>query len=378
MAGHLVTDVNTGALPVFLPFIKESLSLSYTMTASIILIFNVTSSVIQPVFGYFSDRWSTRWLLPAGPFVASLGLGLLGFAPSYLWIALLISLSGIGQASYHPEGFKTMHFLAGTKKASANSLFIVAGNFGLAIGPFLATLFYKYHGLKGALWFCLPGVVIMVVFLLTSHWEPKDTLPFTQAKPPNHPGSFRKNLFPITLLLLVVMFRTVARLGLLTFIPFYVINVLHKDPLITGQYLSAFLLAGTLGSLAGGPLADRYGYKKTVLTSLSVAPIFLYLFLYTGGIWSLIIFAFSGLILVSSHAVTMAMGQSFMPDKLGMASALMLGFSMGIGGIGTTILGWVADHWGLLLTLHIIFIMPFLAFLACLLIPYPPSHLEAS
>ena len=101
-AGHLVTDINLGALPAFLPFIKEFLNLSYTMTASIMLIFNVTSSVIQPIFGYFSDRRSARWLLPSGCFIASLGMALLGFGSSYSWILFFAALSGLGQGSYHP------------------------------------------------------------------------------------------------------------------------------------------------------------------------------------------------------------------------------------------------------------------------------------
>src|SRR5512136_1541227 len=139
IAGHFVTDINTGALPAFLPFIKESLDLSYTMTATIILVFNLTSSVIQPAFGYFSDRWSMRWLLPVGPFLASLGLALLGLAPSYGWILIYASLSGLGQASYHPEGFKTASLLSGQKKATVISFFHFGGNLGFAVGPILTT-----------------------------------------------------------------------------------------------------------------------------------------------------------------------------------------------------------------------------------------------
>ena len=161
IAGHFVTDINTGALPAFLPFIKESLSLSYTMAASIILAFNVTSSVIQPIFGYSSDRWPARWLLPAGCFIAPLGLGLLGFGSSYTWILFFASLSGLGQASYHPEGFKIVNQLSGKKKASFNSLFLFGGNLGFAVGPILATLFFSYFGLKGSLWFILPGIAMI-------------------------------------------------------------------------------------------------------------------------------------------------------------------------------------------------------------------------
>jgi FSR family fosmidomycin resistance protein-like MFS transporter len=373
IAGHFVTDINTGALPGFLPFIKESLSLSYTMTASIILVFNVTSSVIQPIFGYSSDRWPARWLLPAGCFIAPLGLGLLGFGSSYAWILFFVSLSGLGQASYHPEGFKIVNQLSGKKKASFNSLFLFGGNLGFAVGPILATLFYSHFGLKGSLWFILPGIAMAAVLLAIPDWRGKEDFSMGQAGYPEETGPSRRRLFPLALVLIVAVFRSGARLCLLTFIPFYFIKILHADPVTAGKYLSIFLVAGTVGGLAGGLIADRYGYRRFVLTSLGLSSIFLYLFFFTPGSWSLIFFAVAGMTLVSSHAVTMAIGQSFMPRNVGMASGLILGLSNGIGGITATLLGWVADHWGIPFTLQIIFMFPLFAFLTFLFIPYPPS-----
>ena len=378
IAGHFVTDINTGALPAFLPFIKESLSLSYAMAASIILVFNVTSSVIQPIFGYTSDRWSARWLLPAGCLIAPLGLGLLGFGSSYTWILFFASLSGIGQACYHPEGFKIVNQLSGTKKASFNSLFLFGGNLGFAMGPILATLFFSQSGLKGSLWFILPGIAMATVFLATREWKGKEDLSMRPTGFREEPTSSRKRLLRVALVLLVAVFRSGARLGLLTFIPFYFIKVLHADPMTAGKYLSVFLMAGTAGGLAGGLIADRYGYKRLVLTSLGLASIFLYLFYFTPGSWSLFFFAVAGMTLVSSHAVTMAIGQSFMPRNVGMASGLILGFSNGIGGIVTTFLGWVADHWGIPFTLQIVFMFPLFGFLTFLFIPYPPPQKEDS
>ena len=374
IAGHFVTDINTGALPAFLPFIKESLSLSYTMTASIILVFNVTSSVIQPVFGYYSDRWSAKWLIPAGPFIASLGLALLGFGPSYTWILFFASLSGIGQASFHPEGFKTVNLLSADRKATVISLFHFGGNLGFAIGPIMATLFFIHFGLKGSLWFCLPGIIMTAVFLVIPHWKVKESSSVTELGDAKKSVSPPKRALPMTLLLLTVVLRAATRLGLLTFIPFYFINILHRDPLTAGKYLSTFLLAGTVGVIAGGPLADRYGYKRTVLFSLGSTSLFLYLFFFTSGTLSLIFFSIAGLLIISSNAVTMAMGQSFMPQNLGMASGLVLGLAMGIGGITTTALGWVADQWGVPFTLQIIFIFPIFAFTAFFLLPYPPQN----
>lgn len=376
IAGHLVTDINSGALPAFLPFIKEFLGLSYIMTASVILVFNVTSSVIQPIFGYYSDRRSAGWLLPSGCFIASLGLALLGFGPSYIWVLLFAALTGLGQASYHPEGFKTVNFLSGRKKASAISLFLVGGNLGFSLGPLLATLFFKHFGLKGSILFFPPGIAMAAIFLANRYWKVKADLPIRQAKVLKKPVLARQRLFPMALLLLIVTLRSATRLSLLTFVPFYLINTLQRDPLIAGKYLSAFLLAGTVGSLIGGPVADRYGYKRAVVSSLGLTPIFLYLFFYTSGMWSMIFFLVAGFLLVFSNAVTMAMGQSLMPENLGMASGLILGLAMGIGGIGTTILGGVADHWGVPFTLLIIFLLPLFGFLLCFFMPYPPQRQE--
>jgi FSR family fosmidomycin resistance protein-like MFS transporter len=374
-AGHFITDINTGALPAFLPFIKEPLSLSYTMAATIILVFNLTSSVIQPAFGYFSDRWSIRWLLPVGPFLASLGLALLGLAPSYAWILLFASLSGIGQASYHPEGFKTVSLLSGPKKATVISFFHFGGNLGFAVGPILTTTFFTFMGLKGSVLFLIPGIIMITVFLSTSQWKVPQALPTARGKTGSAPAA-RKALFPMSLLILTVTLRSATRLGLLTFVPFYFIKIQQSDPMIAGKVLSIFLLAGTAGIVIGGPLADRFGYKRTTLLSFAVSSILLFLFYFTQGTLSLVLFATAGMFIIMSNSVTMAIGQSLMPHNLGMASGLLLGLSMGMGGISTTLLGWVADQWGIATALQITFILPILAFLIFLPIPYPPRQIR--
>ncbi len=377
IAGHFVTDINTGALPAFLPFIKDSLDLSYTMTATIILVFNMTSSVIQPAFGYFSDRWSARWLLPIGPLLASFGLSLLGLAPSYAWILFFASLSGIGQASYHPEGFKTVSLLSGQKKATVISFFHFGGNLGFAVGPILTTTFFTFMGLKGSLLFLIPGIVMIVIFLSTSQWKVQQAPPFARQK--TGTGSAAGGVFfPMILLILTVVFRAATRLGLLTFVPFYFIKVQQSDPMILGKVLSIFLLSGSVGIVIGGPLADRFGYKRTTLMSFAVSSILLFLFYITDGTLSLILFSMAGMFIIMSNSITMAIGQSFMPNNLGMVSGLLLGFSMGIGGISTTILGWVADHWGVPAALQVTFILPILAWLSFLPIPYPPKPIPGA
>ena len=370
-AGHFVTDINTGALPAFLPFLKESLGLTYAMTASILLAFNITSSVIQPVFGFFSDRRSLKWLLPVGPFIASLGLALIGFGPSYFWVLLFASLSGLGQASYHPEGFKTVNLLSGEKKATAISLFHLGGNLGFAMGPILATTFFAFSGLPGSVWFVIPGILMAVAFLVIPSWKKPGGPSLSRAKGLSQPPSLANNFPGMILLIITVVLRSATRLSLLAFVPFYFIKVLNYDPLVSGKYLSAFLLAGTVGITLGGFLADRFGYKKTVLVSFLLTPVFLFLFFYTEGTISLIFFALGGLFIISSNSVTMAMGQAFMPRNVAMASGLILGLAMGIGGISTTVFGWLADQFGIPFTLQATFFLPFIASAVFYFIPDP-------
>jgi MFS transporter, FSR family, fosmidomycin resistance protein len=162
---HMVTDVTQGAIPALLPFMKEALGLSYTAAGAVILISNLTSSIIQPIFGYFSDRRPKVWLIPIGVFLAALGLSLLGLAPNYPILLFLVIICGMGVASFHPEGFKTAHFFIGQKKASGMSLFAVGGNLGFALGPVSMTFLVTSFSLSGTLAYLISGL-IMVFFIL--------------------------------------------------------------------------------------------------------------------------------------------------------------------------------------------------------------------
>jgi FSR family fosmidomycin resistance protein-like MFS transporter len=299
-------------------------------------------------------------------------------APSYAWILIFASLSGIGQASYHPEGFKAASLLSGRKKATVISFFHFGGNLGFAVGPILTTTFFTFMGLKGSLLFLIPGIIMLVIFLSTSQWKVPQAPSFSRHKKGTSSPSSRGTFLPMGLLILTVVFRAATRLGLLTFVPFYFIQVQQSDPMIVGKYLSIFLLAGTLGVVGGGPLADRFGYKRTTLMSFAVSSLLLFLFYMTSGTLSLVLFSMAGMFIIMSNAVTMAIGQSLMPNNLGMASGLLLGFAMGVGGISTTILGWVADHWGIPAALQATFVLPILAFLTFLPIPYPPKEIRNS
>jgi len=369
--GHLVADITSGALPAMLPFLKEALGLSYAMAGTIVLVSNIMSSVIQPAFGYLTDRKSLLWFLPLGSFCAALFLALVGWAPSYSLVLVMVVFSGLGVAIYHPEGWRVANYFAGEKKATGMSIFGVGGNLGFALGPLMATVFITRLGLKGTTLFVIPGAVIAGVFLFSRFWRVDTTA--IKKKAPSGPAreALRKALYPMSLLLGMIMFRSWTHIGMLTFIPFFYINYMKGDPMVAANLLFAFLAAGVAGTFIGGPLADKFGHKRIVLFSLGTScPLFI-LFLLSSGIWAFIWLTLAGLILIFSFSISMVMGQSFMPRNVGLASGLILGLSFGMGGLGAAVLGLFADLWGVPATLWIISFLPLGAFLLAALIPYP-------
>ena len=369
--GHLATDINNGALPAMLPFLKDALGLSYAMAGTIILVSNMTSSVIQPAFGYITDRRSLHWFLPLGCFCSALGMALVGWASSYDLVLFLVTFSGLGVAIYHPEGWRVANSFAGAKKATGMSIFAVGGNLGIAFGPLMAVFFVKHLGLRGSSLFVFPGAVMAGIFLFSRFWRVDTTAIRKKSSSVSAAASWKAARYPMSLLLGMVFFRSWANSGILTFIPFYYINYMNEDPLLAGNLLFAFLAAGTAGTFIGGPMADRFGHKKIILISLGLSGPLFVLFLLSTGVWSFIWLTVTGFILIFSFSVSMVMGQSFMPQNVGMASGLILGFSFGIGGLGAAVLGLFADLWGVPLTLWLIALLPWGGFLFAALIPYP-------
>jgi FSR family fosmidomycin resistance protein-like MFS transporter len=377
-AGHLVTDVNQGALPALLPFFKEVMNLSYT-TAGIILLFgNLTSSVIQPAFGILSDKRPIGWLLPLAPFIACLGMSLTGLVPNYYLLLICVIVSGFGVASFHPEGFKTAHFFTGDKKATGMSIFAVGGSLGIALGPVWALTLVTSLGLKGTWVMIGPGILMAAILFFSISWL---TTPvwsaFTRAKKETKKPLSKSQKITLLLLISVVTVRSWVQLGLVSYIPFYYINYLKGDPLYAGKLVSTFLMAGALGTLIGSPLADRWGHKNFLLISLILTFPILLLFYNTSGLIAFVVLGIAGMVLISSFALTTVMAQGLLPQHLGMASGLMVGFAIGTGGIGVTLLGTIADIWGVPMAMKTIFVLPLIAFGLALFVKYPPPTKSA-
>jgi FSR family fosmidomycin resistance protein-like MFS transporter len=372
---HVLVDITGTALPALLPFLKEALTLSYTQVGAVIMVANLTSSIIQPCFGYVSDRVELKWLLPASTAVIFIGFSLIGLAPSYLALLILVAACGVGVAFYHPEGFKMMHYLSGVRKATGMGFFQVGGNLGMAFGPLFMTYAVQVAGLHGTLLFLivgLPMVGILALSLKQLALGVQNGKSTQQGQTTSRQeGQTKGAWISMSLLIAAVTLRSTAHMGLITFVPFYYISVLQGDALTAGKLVFAFLMGGALGTMVGAMIADRIGHKLYFILSLAFSVPLLFLFLHVSGPWVFVVLFIVGAVLISSFSVTIVMGQAILRDRLGMASGLMLGFVIGVGGVGAGLLGLIADTWGILTVIRLIVLMPGLALLPTLLMRDP-------
>ena len=337
-AGHLATDFANGALPALLPFFVDRFSLSYTLAATLMLASAASSSLIQPFFGAWSDRRGALWLLPTGVAVAGIGIAVAAAAPSYWLVLLLVVVSGLGVAAYHPEGSKFAAFASGRRRASGMSLFSIGGNVGYALGPTATTPLVLAFGLTGGLLLAVPCLAVAALLLAT--------VPFLAGFVPQRgerfAGDGEDRPGALTLLLGVIAFRSVAWFGLITFVPLWEVSLGHSKS-HGSHLLSLMLLAGGLGTLAAGPIADRLGRRPVLIASmLFVGPLTL-AYVLVGGVLGAIALALVGVCVIGTFGVTMVMSQEYLPGRIGMASGLSIGLSIGLGGIAAVALGALAD-----------------------------------
>jgi FSR family fosmidomycin resistance protein-like MFS transporter len=364
--GHLAVDFASGGVPALIPFFVEKYELSYTLTALLMLAATVSSSLVQPLFGLWSDRRGALWLLPAGVALAAVGTGLAAVAPSYALVLLLIFVAGLGIAAYHPEGAKFAAFASGRRRASGMSLFNIGGNAGYALGPIIVTPLVIWLGLEGGLLAVLPVLVVaaalvrVLPYLATLH-PPADA--------PRHPvGDDRVGA--MWLLVGVIVLRSVAWFGLLTFVPLWLVSLGHSEA-EGNRELSLMLVAGAVGTLLLGPAADRIGLRRTlVLTQAALAPLIL-VFVEVGGIAGSLALMLVGVCVVGTFGVTMVLSQLYLPRHVGMASGLSVGLAIGIGGVAAVALGAVADALDLRTALYVSAAAPVLGLVFALLLPAP-------
>jgi FSR family fosmidomycin resistance protein-like MFS transporter len=371
--GHLVTDINQGALPALLPFLIAEYHLSYAAAGFLIFACNIASTVVQPLFGHLADRYATPWLLPAGIVCAGAGLAATGLVPGYGWILPAVMLSGIGVAAFHPLGARLVHCLSADRKATAMSIFGVGGTLGFAFGPGLATAALLHWGLAGTVILAAPTTFLAALIAWHQSATPVATSGATRGRLEARSVEARDAWGPFACLTVAVIGRAVLFYGLNTFIPLYWIHVLGQSRAAGATALTVFALAGVVGNLLGGRLTDRFGPTRVAAVGFCVLlPFMPGLVAVTNVPVALAILAAMGFALSTTYSPLVVLGQAYLPNHVGFSAGVTLGLAITVGGVATPLLGRLADHYGLWAALAALSAVPPLSAALALTLPHPP------
>ncbi|MCC6223229.1 MAG: MFS transporter [Thermoleophilia bacterium] len=365
--GHLATDLAQGSVPALLVFLVPKLDLSYTLAAAVVLVATFSSSVVQPLFGAWSDQRGALWMLPGGVALAGVGVALAAVAPSYPLLLAAVLAGGVGVAAYHPEGSKLASYVSGSRRATGMAVFSVGGNIGFGLGPLFASTLVIALGLSGGLLLALPGLLV-AGYLLAERGYLSRFVAAGERRTRESPEPDRAGAF--ALLQGVVVLRSIAHYGLFTFVPLWEVAQGGSEQAGT-RLLSLFLLAGAVGTLVGGPLADRLGRKPVIVVTHAVAAPLVVVYVLAGGIGGDIALVAAGAAVISTFGITTVLSQEYLPRRLGMASGLSVGLAIGLGGIFAVTLGAVADAIDLRTAVLATAIGPALGALVALALPSP-------
>ncbi|HTJ28683.1 MAG TPA: MFS transporter [Candidatus Limnocylindria bacterium] len=344
---HVVDDYNQSFIPALLPFLIIQRHLTHETAAGLVFAQAISSSVVQPAIGVLADRRSMPWLIALGIFLAGCGVAAIGWL-SPLWVLYLAALvSGIGVAAFHPEAARFANYVAGDRKASGMRWFTVGGNLGFAVGPTFATAAVAAWGLRGTAAAFVPVTLVAVIVL----FELRRLRTFVPTQAKRRAAEGVDNWPAFGKLSAFVIIRSMTYLGLVSFIPLYVVEELRVRPAVGDAALTAFLFAGVVGTIAGGPLADRFGRKPILLWSTGATTVVAFALIaltHGGGLAAAIpLLILLGLVLYASQAPMVVLGQEYLPTRMGLASGVTLGLAVSLGGMFTPVLGWIADAHGI-------------------------------
>ena len=359
-ATHTVDDLYQGAVPALLPFLALERHYTYAGLTSLTLAATFLSSAVQPAFGVITDRHRLGWLIAAGLLVAGIGVGLSGLGDSYAITWLAIALSGVGVAAYHPEATRTARGVAGDS-TQAMSWFSVGGNIGIALGPLVVTPVLLATGLRGTPLLALPAVAMAALLAVRRPWQRAHAVGQARRSAADGPADRprRDDWRSFARLTAVVTTRSIAYFGVASLLALFVIRRFHEPTAVGSAALTAFVAAGAVGSLSGGWLADRWCRLATVrlgylcaipaLVLLAAAPTVVVAF---GAIIG------SGLALFTPLAAQVTLGQDYLPNRIGTASGVTLGLAISIGGLAAPLFGYLADRYGLAVSLAVLAALP--------------------
>lgn len=383
---HLLNDLIQSVILAIYLMIKSSFGLSFAQVGLITLIFQLTASILQPFVGRFTDKRPNPKSLAIGMLFTFTGLLCLAFASHFLIVLLSVSLIGMGSSVFHPEASRVAHLASGGRKGLAQSIFQVGGNAGSAIGPLLAALIIIPYGQTYISWFALVAILAIVILLGVGKWYQANLLPKQTASPSKQPGLMqaevkRKVKGPIIILLLLIFSKYFYLASMTSYFTFFLIDKFQVSVQQSQVYLFIFLAAVAAGTIIGGPLGDRYGRKRIIWVSILGAAPFTLLLPYASLFWTAILSVAIGVIISSAFSAILVYATDLVPGKVGMIAGLFFGFAFGMGGIGSAVLGWLADLTSIRFVFQVCAFLPLMGIIAGFLpdletASYKPSSLK--
>lgn len=362
---HLLNDTLQSVITAIYPLLKDSLTLSFAQIGLITLVYQISSSVFQPIIGLYLDKRPNPWFLPIGMCFTLTGIIILAFAASLSVVFISVFLIGIGSAILHPEACRLTSLASGGKRGTAQSIFQLGGSMGGSFGPLLTALIVAPYGQRNVVYIGVLALIAIAVMIPVCRWY-KAKLVRMKANPTQAASSLkspfsRNKVIASLIILLILLFSKYVYLASLTsYYTFYLIHKFGVSVQASQFYLFAFLFAIALGTLLGGPIGDKVGRKYVIWGSiLGVAP-FTLLMPHVGLAATCVLSIIIGLILSSAFSAILVYAQELLPSKLGLISGLFFGLAFGIGGIASAVLGDIADEKGIEYVYQLCAYMPLL------------------
>ena len=365
--GHFVTDLYPAFLPALLPLLIDKFKISFTSAGLLAMILSFSASLTQPLFGFLFDRLPNPKLFIWAPVIGALSLSTTGLIPHYGLLIPVLILGGLGAACFHPEAATLVASQSGSRKTFGMSVFMLGGNLGYSLGPFLILAIVTRLGLSWSLIASLPAFGVPWLLNRTLVFPDQEPKGVSIAGVKGDPGSDRQ-LKSFVLLLSGVVLRVTTSLSLITFLP--MIQTLRGFSLFAaGTSNTVFLACGAFGGLVGGYVADRIGRRNTILVSFLLAIPSLFTFLYLRGWMSFLVLALSGFLIFLSEPSCIVLAQELIPQQARMASGLIMGMAWGLAGLGILGTGALADSFGIEWSLRLLLLLPIGSLILAFLLP---------
>ncbi|MEK5217355.1 MFS transporter [Psychrobacillus sp. FSL H8-0487] len=367
---HLFNDTLQAVIPAMFPVLELELGLTFTQLGLISFALNIVASLLQPVVGYISDKKPMPYALPLGMMSSFVGMAGLALAPQYWMILVSVIFLGLGSAVFHPEGSRVSFMAAGSKRGLSQSIYQVGGNSGQALAPLISAFILVPLGQKGAALFLVVAAVGIFLLSKISAWYKKQ---LEEEKLSNRkrtllsslPALTKKQIGVALALLMVIIFARSFYVTNMT--NFYIFHLMKNYGMTIkeGQLIIfVFLALGAVGTLFGGPMADRMGRRNVIILSMAV-PIPLCLLLPYVPVWAIILLLIAiGFFIMLSFSVTVVYAQELVPSKIGTMAGLTVGLAFGMGAIGAVVIGILMDYIGVYTTMIVVSTLPIIGLVA--------------